>query len=317
MVPRPGEDLMPSELERSLYETMFLVRAFEERVRDLFRDGALFGTTHPCIGQEATAAGVIAALEPGDVVTSTHRGHGHFLAFTGNISGLMAEIMGKATGVCAGRGGSQHLYSENFYTNGITGGMAVVGTGMALAEKRKGSGRIVVSFLGEGAFGQGALHEAMNMAALWGAPILYAVENNLYAMSTHVEQALAGTIAARARALDVEFAELDAGDVLDVHAAAQNAARFVRGQSKPFVLELKTYRFCGHSINDECAYRTREEEAAWRSRDPLASLAARLDPAARDEIERLCRERIERAVAEAHRAPTQDPGDIGTELWND
>ena len=306
---------MPSHLELELYEKMFLIRTFEERIGDLFAAGELFGTTHPCIGQEATAVGVVSALQPGDVVTSTHRGHGHFLAFTDNPNGLMAEIMGKATGVCAGRGGSQHLYSENFYTNGITGGMAVVGTGMALAEKRKASGHIVVSFLGDGALGQGAVHEAMNMASLWGAPVLYALENNLYGMSTHVSQALAGDMLARAQALDLRAERIEADDVLKVRRAAETACEFVRQQSRPFLLELLTYRFAGHSINDERAYRTREEEDAWRAKDPLAKLAGALDPAARQGIEERCRQRIERAVAEARRAPTQNTGDIGTGLW--
>ena len=306
---------MASSPELEMYEKMYLIRTFEERIRDLFAQGELFGTTHPCVGQEATAAGVVAALESGDVVTSTHRGHGHFLAFTGNVDGLMAEIMGKVTGVCAGRGGSQHLYSENFYTNGITGGMAVVGTGMALAEKRKNTGRIVVSFIGDGALGQGALHEAMNMASLWGAPILYALENNLYGMSTHVSDALAGDILDRARALGIDCERIEADDVLKVHEAAQKACQFIRDNSRPFLLEMRTYRFLGHSINDQRPYRTREEEAEWRKKDPLAALAQRIDRDAQAGIEEKCRQRIEQAVAKARSAPPQNVGDIGTGLW--
>ena len=306
---------MPPIPDLSFYEKMFLIRTFEERIGELFARGELFGTTHPCVGQEATAVGVTAALEPGDVVTSTHRGHGHFLAFTDDPGGLMAEIMGKVTGVCAGRGGSQHLYSEDFYTNGITGGMAVMGTGMALAEKRKGSGRIVASFIGDGALGQGALYEAMNIASLWGAPVLYALENNLYGMSTHVRHALAGEPLARARGLDIECRRIDADHVRTVYDAARQAAEFVRRNARPFFLELLTYRFCGHSINDERAYRTPEEEAEWREKDPLARLAAELDPAERGPAEARCRRRIDRASAEARRAPTQDTGDIGTGLW--
>ncbi len=306
---------MPEGPEHRLYEKMFLIRAFEERIGDLFRQGELFGTTHPCIGQEAAAVGIVAALRPGDIITSTHRGHGHFLAFTDDVHGLMAEIMGKATGVCGGRGGSQHLHSRNFYTNGITGGMAVVGTGMALAEKRKRSGSIVACFLGEGAFGQGVLYEAMNMASLWGAPVLYAVENNLYAMSTRIDHFLSGDIQSRARALGIASELVAPDSIFDVISAATHACEFVRTESKPFLLEIKTYRFCGHSINDDCSYRTREEETEWRKRDLLAALAARIDPAARDAIERRCRDRIEHAVAEARRAPIQDTGDIGTALW--
>jgi len=301
--------------ELRFYEQMFLIRAFEERVRELFAAGELFGTSHPCIGQEATAAGLAAALQPGDIVTSNHRGHGHFLAFTGDVDGLMAELMGKATGVCAGRGGSQHLHAPDFYSNGITGGMAAVGTGMALAEKRKGSGRIVAAFLGDGALAQGVLHETMNMASLWGAPVLYALENNLYAMSTHVTNALAGSILDRARSLAIDAESIDATDVIAVRDAALRAAAFVRTNSRPFLLELRTYRFCGHSLNDECSYRSREEEAEWRKRDPLAVLARCIDPAARNEIELRCRERIDHAVEAARQAPIADPHDIGAGLW--
>ncbi|MFW6158324.1 MAG: thiamine pyrophosphate-dependent dehydrogenase E1 component subunit alpha [Planctomycetota bacterium] len=306
---------MASRAELDLYEKMLLVRAFEQRIGELFAKGELFGTTHPCIGQEATAVGVVSALDPDDIVTSTHRGHGHFLAWTDDVNGLMAEIMGKATGVCGGRGGSQHLHAANFYANGITGGMGVVGAGMALAEKRKDSGRIVCSFIGDGALAQGALHEAMNMASLWDAPILYALENNLYAMSTHVRDALAGDLLARGAALGIETAAVDCEDVLDICDAADRAAGFVRENSRPYLLELRTYRFCGHSINDERAYRTCEEEEDWQARDPLARLAARLDEAEREPIEARCRDRIDRAIAAARKAPVQDLGDLGAGLW--
>jgi TPP-dependent pyruvate/acetoin dehydrogenase alpha subunit len=306
---------LASELALILYEKMRLIRTFEERVGELFSQGVLFGTTHPCVGQEGTAAGVTSALEPGDVVTSTHRGHGHFLAFTDNVNGLAAEIMGKQTGVCGGRGGSQHLFSEDFYTNGITGGMAVVGTGMALAESRGKTGRIVCSFIGDGAMGQGAVLEAMNLASLWNAPILYVLENNLYAMSTKVDDALAGELTARADALDIQTEQLETSDVVEIHETAARAARFVRKNSRPLLLELKTYRFCGHSINDECAYRTREEEDEWSRRDPLGALARQIPAADRERLDERCRRRVEHAVAEARRAPVQDPRDIGTGLW--
>ena len=305
---------MASGSDAAHYEKMFLIRAFEERVRDLFAQGELFGTTHPCIGQEATAVGVVSALEPGDVLTSTHRGHGHFLAFTDDPAGLMAELMGKATGVCGGRGGSQHLYADDFYTNGITGGMAVVGTGMALAEKQKASGCIVASFIGEGALAQGALYEAMNIASLWDLPILYALENNLYAMSTRVDASLAGDPLDRARALDIACRSMQADDVSDVREAAVEACRFVREESRPFLLEMKTYRFLGHSLNDDCAYRSSEEEAEWLGRDPLVKLAARVDADERTEIEERCHQRIEHAVAGARSAPVQDAAHIGTGL---
>ncbi len=306
---------MASTSAPALYEKMFLIRAFEERVRELFAKGDLSGTTHPCVGQEATAVGVVAALEPGDIVTSTHRGHGHFLAYTDDPDGLMAELMGKATGVCGGRGGSQHLHADGFYTNGITGGMAAVGTGMAFAEKLAGSGRLVASFLGEGALAQGVVCEAMNLAALWELPILYALENNLYAMSTRIEKSLAGGVLDRARALAMECRSIEVDDVMAVRAAAADACHVVREQSRPFLLEMKTYRFQGHSLNDDCSYRDRDEEAEWLGRDPLARLGNRLDAGERAAIEQRCHERIERAIAAAHAAPEQDQADIGAALW--
>ena len=196
-----------------------------------------------------------------------------------------------------------------------TGGMAVVGTGMALAEKQKEPGSIVASFIGEGALGQGALYEAMNIASLWDLPILYALENNLYAMSTGVGASLAGDTLGRARSLDIASRSIEADDVADIRDAALDACRLVREESRPFVLEMKTYRFLGHSLNDDCSYRTREEEAEWRARDPLAKLASRIDPGSRTEIEERCARRIEKAVDDAHSAPVQDLADIETGLW--
>ena len=263
---------MASDLELRLYEKMVLIRSFEERIGELFKSGELFGTTHPCIGQEATAAGVIEALQPGDVVTSTHRGHGHFLAFTDNPNGLMAEIMGKETGVCAGRGGSQHVYSKDFYTNGITGGMAVVGTGMALAEKREGSGHIVVSFLGDGALGQGVLSEAMNMASLWDAPVLYALENNLYGMSTHVDDAVAGSVQQRVRAMDVECARVDVVDVLEVVEILEAGVAVEPPERVPTEPDEVDGRCCGEQ-DDGPAY-----PSSAPGRDPRRWPTARLQP---------------------------------------
>jgi TPP-dependent pyruvate/acetoin dehydrogenase alpha subunit len=303
------------ELRLRFYEQMVLIRSFEDRIRRLFAEGELFGTTHPCIGQEATAVGVVGALEPGDVVTSNHRGHGHFLAFTDDPDGLMAEIMGRATGVCGGRGGSQHVYAPNFYTNGITGGIQAVATGMAMAEKRNGTGRVVVAFLGEGAFGQGVVHEAMNFASLWDLPIIYAVENNLYAMSTHVRDALAGDLERRAAGFGIAHRRVEEQDVFEVHHTASQAVAAAREHSRPTVLEMMTYRHLGHSINDQRPYRTREEEAEWLARDPVAKLGAELDAADRERIERRCHDRIERALATARAAPLQDVGDLEVGLW--
>src|SRR5512136_2824069 len=167
----------------SLYKTMLLIRRFEERLLVEFGTGKLTGTTHVSIGQEADAAGVLSVIDPDDVIFSNHRCHGHFLAYGGEPYRLAAELMGKATGLVGGRGGSQHIQWRNFYSNGIQGGIAPVATGMALAEKVRGTGQVVLVFVGDGTLGEGALYESLNLASLWRLPILFVVEDNGYAQT--------------------------------------------------------------------------------------------------------------------------------------
>ena len=182
----------------TLYGRMYFIRRFEETLLDLFAQGKLVGTTHTYIGQEANAVGIIDHLEPErDVIFSNHRCHGHYLAFTDDAFGLLSEVMGKATGTCGGKGGSQHLCRGNFYSNGVLGSIVPVATGIALAEKKKGTGAVSTVFLGDGTLGEGVTYESLNMASLWQLPVLFVVENNHYAQSTPVELELAGSIAAR------------------------------------------------------------------------------------------------------------------------
>jgi TPP-dependent pyruvate/acetoin dehydrogenase alpha subunit len=202
------------------YTAMCRIRRFEKLVLDNFSKGVFFGTTHTYLGQEADAVGVLAHLSEDDVVFSNHRGHGHFLAYGGDPRLLLAELMGKATGLCGGRGGSQHLHWRNFYSNGVQGGIIPVATGMALAEKYNHSQAVVIAFLGDGTLGEGVIYEAFNMAALWQAPILYVLENNQIAQTTPVARAVAGLIAARFTAFGISCQELDSSDVLEIHAAA-------------------------------------------------------------------------------------------------
>ncbi len=183
-----------------------------------------FGTTHTYLGQEADAVGVLQLLQEDDIVFSNHRCHGHFLAYGGDPRALFAELMGKATGVCGGRGGSQHLHWRNFYSNGVQGGIAPVAAGMALAEKLKGSGAVTVAFLGDGTLGEGVVYETLNMASLWGAPILFVVENNHIAQTTPIEQALAGSILARFQAFDIPAWELQSSDVVEIASHRRTAA---------------------------------------------------------------------------------------------
>jgi TPP-dependent pyruvate/acetoin dehydrogenase alpha subunit len=252
---------------------MLLIRRFEERLLDEFSAGRLVGTTHAYIGQEADAAGIFSELSPEDVIFSNHRCHGHFLAYGGDLYRLAAELMGKATGLVGGRGGSQHIQWKNFYSNGIQGGIVPVATGMALAEKASGSGNIVVAFLGDGTLGEGVVYESLNIASLWSLPILFVVENNRYAQTTPISLALAGSIPARFSAFGIETWERDTSDVREIAQAAGEAIKYVRGSIRPAGLILHTYRFAAHSKGDDV--RDPEELAGYKVKDPLTIHAGR------------------------------------------
>jgi acetoin:2,6-dichlorophenolindophenol oxidoreductase subunit alpha len=289
-----------------LYERMFFIRRFEESLLDLFAQGKLVGTTHTYIGQEANAVGIIDHLEPGrDVVFSNHRCHGHYLAFTDDAFGLLCEVMGRAPGVCGGKGGSQHLCKGNFYSNGVLGSIVPVATGIALAEKKKGTGAVSTVFLGDGTLGEGVTYESLNIASLWKLPVLFVVENNHYAQSTPVELELAGSIPARAAAFGVETAELESTDVEEIHATAGRAVARIRNTGDPFFLVLDTYRFSPHSKGDD--NRDPAEIDVRRERDPLTVTGARLDDGERGRIEEACESRLAEMIAAAEDAPAATP----------
>ncbi len=286
----------------SLYRSMFRIRRFEETVLENFPRGVFFGTTHTCLGQEANAVGVLSWLQAGDIVFSNHRGHGHFLAYGGDPRALFAELMGRSTGVCGGRGGSQHLQWRNFYSNGIQGGIVPVATGMALAEKRKGASAVAVAFLGDGTLGEGVVYEALNLAALWQAPILFVVENNHIAQTTPTAQGVAGSIPARFNAFGIPVSELDSSDVLEILSAAGEALHAVRSQCAPRALVIHTARFGPHSKSDDT--RPPQEIARLRqARDPLRIHAPRLAADARAALEA----EIEAQIAAAFRQALDDP----------
>lgn len=285
-----------------LYERMHFIRRFEETLLDLFAQGKLVGTTHTYIGQEANAVGIVDHLEPErDVIFSNHRCHGHYLAFTGDAFGLASEVMGKATGTCGGKGGSQHLCKGNFYSNGVLGSIVPVATGIALAEKKKGTGAVSTVFLGDGTLGEGATYESLNMASLWTLPVLFVVENNFYAQSTPVELELAGSMTARGAAFGIEVAELDTTDVLEVHDVAGQAISRIRETGEPFFLVLHTYRFSPHSKGDD--NRDPAEIEQRRERDPLTIAGARLAAEERERIEAANEERLAETIAAAEAAP--------------
>ena len=282
-----------------IYRQLYRIRRFEKTVLEKFSKGVFFGTTHTYLGQEANAVGVLTHLRDGDIVFSNHRCHGHFLAYGGDMQALFAELMGKSTGVCGGRGGSQHLQWRDFYSNGVQGGTLPVATGMALAEKRKQSGKLVVAFLGDGTLGQGVVYESLNMASLWDAPILYVVENNLIAQTTPINLALAGNIPARFTAFDIPVTELDSSDVIEIASKTGELLDGIRAQGGARALILHTLRFGPHSKGDD----TRDPElvAAFQGkRDPVAIQAPRLDPKTRAAIEAEVNFEVETAFDQAN-----------------
>jgi TPP-dependent pyruvate/acetoin dehydrogenase alpha subunit len=290
------------DINQGFYRALRTIRRFEETVLENFSRGVFFGTTHTYLGQEANAVGVLHHLQPEDIVFSNHRGHGHFIAYGGDLRALFAEMMGKVTGVCGGRGGSQHLQWRNFYSNGIQGGIVPVATGMALAEKQKESGALTVCFIGDGTLGEGVIYESFNLATLWSAPILYVLEDNRIAQTTPVEQVLSGEMAARFTAFDIPVTELDTSDVLEISDAAATIFAEVRTRSAPQALILHTHRFGPHSKGDD----TRDPQVVAHlreTRDPLKIQAERLSPEARERIET----EVESLVSTAFRQALDDP----------
>jgi len=285
----------------ALFRTMLLIRRFEERLLAEFSTGKLAGTTHAYIGQEADAAGIFSVTDPGDVIFSSHRCHGHFLAYGGDPYRLAAELMGKATGLVGGRGGSQHIHWRNFFSNGIQGGILPVATGMALAEKVNKTDKIALAFLGDGTLGEGALYESLNIASLWSLPILFVVENNRYAQTTPIELAVAGTITGRFSAFGITTLEWDTSDVLEVQAAALEAVGSIRRNGRPVGLILHTYRFSAHSKGDDV--RDPAEIARAREKDPLLIHAPRLTDAERARAE----SEVAAAIADAFARADADP----------
>ncbi len=283
---------------QDIYGLTFAIRTFEQSLLNMFEKGALAGTTHTCLGQEGTAVGVVSALDrQKDIIFSNHRGHGHFLAYCGEVEKLYLEVMGKPGGVCAGRGGSQHLHHRNFYSNGIQGGIVPVTVGMAVAEKQKESGAIAVVFLGDGTLGEGAVYEAFNIASLWELPVLFIVENNGYAQSTPYTLQVAGSISARPEAFGITTSQRSTTNAHEVLEAASQAVDEVRSQGKPHCLVLRTYRLGPHSKGDD----DRDEEEmreAWQH-DPLTMLRPQLDEDVAAQVESEIASIVEQARAKA------------------
>jgi TPP-dependent pyruvate/acetoin dehydrogenase alpha subunit len=298
-VPTGQEGVAPDEW--ALYSMIYTIRIVEESLLRLFSKGVLFGTVHTCIGQEGSVVGVVTALDKSrDVVWSSHRGHGHYLAFTDDVQGLMAEVMGKRSGVNSGIGGSQHLHRDRLFTNGVLGGIAPCAVGTAFAEKYGGTGGIVSVFLGDGAFGEGVVYESLNIASLWSLPVLFVLDDNGYAQSTPKRYEHAGDLRTRAATFGIQSAHVAASDVLAVREAAMEAVRLVRTQSRPFFLSVETFRLAPHSKGDDT--RSEEELRVLRLRDPLVKLRSVLEGYAPERLTSLesdVRIRVEECIRRA------------------
>jgi len=263
-----------------MYRKMLEIRHFEEKVYDLYGQNLVPGTIHLYAGQEAVAVGVCANLRKDDYITSTHRGHGHCIAKGAQLNRVMAEILGKKTGYCKGKGGSMHIAD---FSVGTLGATAVVGAGIPIAAgaglsiKLRKTDQVVVCFFGEGASNQGSFHEGINMAAIWNLPVVFVCENNLYAMGTRQSRVMTiENVADRAAAYGIPGVVVDGNDVMAVYETAHQAVERARGGGGPTLMECKTYRHKGHSRFDPATYRPKEEVEEWLKRDPIKRFRARL-----------------------------------------
>ena len=319
-------DLQKTADRVELLRQMLLSRYFDEKVNDLYAEGKVHGTAHFYVGQESVAVGAISALREGDVITSTHRGHGHAIAFGLDVDRMAAELLGQASGYCHGKGGSMHIADVGkgmLGANGIVGGGAPAAVGAALSLKLQRRDSVAVCFFGDGALNQGVLHESMNLAAIWSLPVVFVCENNRYAITTPQGYASAGPgVAARGAAYGIPSRMVDGMDVLAVDAAVAEAVARARRGDGPSFLGMETYRFRGHTEGEEGLgwnYRSAEEIEAWKTRDPIQSLERRmldegLIAAARiDELRAEVRAEIDVAVAWAKDCPEPEL----SEVWDD
>lgn len=300
---------------------MWTIRRFEEAVEELFDRGQLHGTMHLSIGQEAVAEGVAAALETGDMITSTHRGHGHTLAHGADPATMLAELLARETGYCRGRGGSMHIADVaggNLGANGIVAGSMTIAAGAALAERMKGGDRVTVCFFGDGAANEGSFHEAINLAAIWDLAVVFVCENNQYGMSMASDKGTAGgSVAKRADAYGIPGFQVDGNDVVSVFETTLEMVRRAREGEGPSLIEALTYRYRGHSKSDRNLYRTQTEIDDWRNlRDPLDRFEGSLlesggvETGTIDKIRGEVRESIRDAVTEAFAAPPTTVADL-------
>jgi len=320
------DSTLPTEIFFDLYACMYRIRAFEERLQTVYRSGVMPGFVHLYIGEEAVAAGVCSHLSTEDYVTSTHRGHGHAVAKGVPLGPLFAEIWGQTRGTNGGRGGSMHIYDPDcgfLGTNGIVAAGIPIASGAATAAVLQGRGQVAISFFGDGATNNAAFHEGINLAGAWSLPVVFVCENNLYATETPLDKATKNTdVSSKASAYGIPGMQVDGNDVVAVYQAAGTALARARAGEGPTLIECKTYRPVGHFEGDPgIGYRTKDEIAEWKQRDPIRMLLARFaaeDTSAQqriDDITRMIDGEVEEAYQFAEASPEADPRSVADHVY--
>lgn len=310
---------------KELYKTMWDIRFFEEKVDEFFAKGMIHGTTHLCVGQEASAVGSCAVLQEEDKITSTHRGHGHCIAKGAEVDRMMAELFGRTTGYCKGKGGSMHIADVdkgNLGANGIVGGGIPLAVGSALTSYMKKLNYVTVCYFGDGATNEGSFHEALNLAAVWNLPVVFICENNQYGMSGPVKDMVKiENISERAKSYGFPGVTIDGNDMIEVMNTTNEAVERARSDQGPTLIEMKTYRWKGHSKSDARLYRTREEENEWKEKDPIkrfkdvlieANVFSEEDAEA---IKQAAKQDIENSVTFAQNSPMPTEDDLLTDVY--
>jgi pyruvate dehydrogenase E1 component alpha subunit len=311
--------------ELAALRDMLLIRRFEEKAGQLYGMGAIGGFCHLYIGQEAVVVGMQMALKPGDQVITGYRDHGHMLACGMSANGVMAELTGRRGGYSKGKGGSMHMFSmeKNFFGgHGIVGAQVSLGTGLAFANRYRGNDNVSLAYFGDGAANQGQVYESFNMAELWKLPVVYVIENNRYAMGTSVSRASAqADFSKRGASFNIPGKQADGMDVRAVKAAADEAVAWCRAGNGPFILEMQTYRYRGHSMSDPAKYRTRDEvEKVRHESDPIEQVRNRLLAAkvGEDELKKIdaeVREIVNASADFAQHDPEPDPSELWTDVY--
>ncbi|HWE72228.1 MAG TPA: pyruvate dehydrogenase (acetyl-transferring) E1 component subunit alpha [Stellaceae bacterium] len=326
---RKGQDAEPElspEQMLKLYRDMLLIRRFEEKAGQMYGMGLIGGFCHLYIGEEAVVVGVTASVQEGDTIVTSYRDHGHMLACGMDPKGVMAELTGRRGGYSRGKGGSMHMFSreKNFFGgHGIVGAQVPIGTGMAFAHRYRDNGLISVTYLGDGAMNQGQVSESFNMAALWKLPVLYIIENNKYGMGTSEARASAShDLFSRGAPFGIPGRQVDGMNVLSVVAAADEAVEYVRSGKGPYILEMQTYRYRGHSMSDPAKYRSKDEVNRMRQEhDPIDQAKNRLleagiaDEAKLKEIDKEIKDIVTAAAEFAQDSPEPDPSELWTDVY--